>query len=80
LRTAADGRLLESARESQNAIRQYQEAVKRANFEHQRNIELGQRLASTEEQLRATWAREHNYLADDERRLRERRAATQQWW
>jgi hypothetical protein len=80
LRAAADRRLLETARESQNAIRQYQEAVKRANFEHQRNIELGQRLASTEEQLRAAWMREHSYLADDERRLQERRSATQQWW
>jgi hypothetical protein len=42
--------------------------------------DLKQQLARTEDDLRNALVREQRYLAEDERRLQERRAATQQWW
>lgn len=74
LREAADRRADESVRAGQNAGQQSQQAVNNS-LQHRQVADLRQMLGRAEGQLNAANMRELRYLAEDERRVIERRAA-----
>jgi hypothetical protein len=77
LRTAADRRADQSARQSQRAGQQCQNVLEHSRTKNQKSLALKQRLVSTESRLKAAQMREQLHFAEDERRLQEMGAAMQ---